>query len=361
MTLQVLFIHGAGAQDGQQGSGALLAQLRAGLEAAGGTLLAPRMPDPERPTWARWREALGETLAGLRGRWVLAGHLLGGSVLLKYLAEEGSGAVEVAGVLLAAAPYRGADADWDAPGFALPEDFPARLAGVPRIVVCHGRDDTVVPFAHAGRYLARLPAATLRAFDGHGHGFVDGGGRALVAELVALAADGSGAHEPVIRPETAADAAAIATLTRAAFASHPFSQQTEAAIIAALRVDAALTVSLVAECGGQVVGHIAFSPVQVSDGTGGWFGLGPMAVAPPWQRQGIGSALLRRGLEALRARGARGCVVLGEPGFYGRFGFAPQPGLTLAGVPPEYFLALAFDGGVPQGGVAYHPAFAVAG
>ena len=92
----------------------------------------------------------------------------------------------------------------------------------------------------------------------------------------------------VIRSETDADARAIAEVTEAAFETLEISNHTEQFIIEALRAAQALTVSLVAEVRGRVVGHIAFSPVSISDGTRDWYGLGPASVLPEYQRQGIG-------------------------------------------------------------------------
>lgn len=160
-----------------------------------------------------------------------------------------------------------------------------------------------------------------------------------------------------LRDEASGDAEAIAALTRAAFEHHPHSRQTEAFIVAALRRDGALTLSLVAEVDGRVVGHVAFSPVRVSDGSAGWYGLGPVSVAPELQRQGIGSALIRQGLQRLRALGAQGCVLVGEPGYYGRFGFRADPALQLPGVPAEYFMSLPWSAARAGGTVAFHPAF----
>lgn len=160
-----------------------------------------------------------------------------------------------------------------------------------------------------------------------------------------------------IRPEAAGDEAAISEVVRAAFVAHPHSEQTEHHIVRALRAAGALAVSLVAELDGRVAGHIAFSPVTIADGSPGWYGLGPVAVAPPLQGRGIGRALIEQGLAALRARGAAGCVLLGERALYGRFGFAHDPRLVLADVPQEYFLALPFGKARPAGEVRYHPAF----
>lgn len=161
----------------------------------------------------------------------------------------------------------------------------------------------------------------------------------------------------LIRDETSADASAIAEVTAAAFASLEISNHTEQFIVAALRAARALTLSLVAQVDGRVVGHIAFSPVTISDGALGWYGLGPVSVLPERQRQGIGSALIRAGLSRLKELGARGCCLVGHPQYYRRFGFENVRGLVLEGVPPEVFFALSFDGQVPQGSVEFHAGF----
>lgn len=160
----------------------------------------------------------------------------------------------------------------------------------------------------------------------------------------------------ILRPETIADRAAIRALTAAAFDGHPHSDGSEPRIIDALRDAEALTLSLVAELEGQIVGHAAFSRVEWSD-QAGWFGLGPVSVAPVHQRQGIGRQLIETGLNALRGQGARGCVVMGDPAYYNRFGFIQDPRLTYPGPPPEYFMALGFSPITGAGDVRYHPAF----
>lgn len=160
-----------------------------------------------------------------------------------------------------------------------------------------------------------------------------------------------------IREETAADVSVIAEVTVAAFKTLAISNQTEQFIIEALRAAGALTISLVAAMDGRVVGHIAFSPVTISDGSADWYGLGPVSVLPDYQRQGIGSALIREGLARLRCLGARGCCLVGRPEYYRRLGFRNIRGLVHAGVPEEVFLAVVFDGGIPQGQVEFHEGF----
>lgn len=161
----------------------------------------------------------------------------------------------------------------------------------------------------------------------------------------------------LIRKEVASDAAAIDAVTVAAFHAAAHTSHTEQFIIRALRKDGQLAVSLVAEEDGTVVGHVAVSPVAISDGTSGWYGLGPVSVAPESQGQGIGTQLMERALSELKALGAAGCVVLGEPGYYSRFGFAAEPALVLRGVPAEYFQAISLAGALPRGEVKYHEAF----
>jgi len=161
----------------------------------------------------------------------------------------------------------------------------------------------------------------------------------------------------IIRQEMESDIKAIYEVTKAAFENHPHSHQTEQFIVNALRAAGALTVSLVAEVGGKVVGHIAFSPVTISGGSHNWYGLGPVSVLPEWQKQGIGKSLVQEGLSLLKSLGAKGCVLVGDPRYYERFGFKNLPKLVLDGVPQEYFLALTFDEDKTQGVVVFHQGF----
>jgi putative acetyltransferase len=163
--------------------------------------------------------------------------------------------------------------------------------------------------------------------------------------------------EFTIRNETNEDISTIAEVTIAAFKTLEISNHTEQFIIEALRAAKVLTVSLVAEVDGRVVGHIAFSPVTISDGTQDWYGLGPVSVLPEYQRQGIGKALIHEGLSRLKTMHALGCCLVGHPEYYKKFGFDNIPELVHKGVPAEVFLALSFDGHAPRGTVSFHEGF----
>ena len=160
-----------------------------------------------------------------------------------------------------------------------------------------------------------------------------------------------------IRDERNTDFTAISDVTVAAFETMEISNHTEQFIIEALRDAKALTLSLVAEVDGRVVGHIAFSPVTMSDGTGNWYGLGPVSVHPAFQRKGIGKAIIQEGLSRLKSLAAKGCCLVGHPQYYRQFGFENVEGLSHEGVPQEVFFVLSFDGTIPQGQVVFHEAF----
>ena len=120
----------------------------------------------------------------------------------------------------------------------------------------------------------------------------------------------------IIRPERDSDIDAIFNVTQAAFENHPYSAGTEQYIVNALRAAKALSLSLVAEVDGQVIGHIAFSPVTISDGTDNWYGIGPVSVLPEFQKKGCGKSLINEGLALLKTSGAQGCVLVGDPKYY---------------------------------------------
>lgn len=164
-----------------------------------------------------------------------------------------------------------------------------------------------------------------------------------------------------VRKEQRSDIQKIHEVNVAAFLDAPHASHTEQFIVKALRDSGALSISLVAEDGGRIVGHVALSPVVISDGSEGWYGLGPIAVVPDVQGKGIGSRLMRAAVEELKSINAKGCVLLGDPGYYHRFGFEPVDGLVLPDVPPEYFQALRLQGAYPKGVVTYHDAFSANG
>lgn len=165
----------------------------------------------------------------------------------------------------------------------------------------------------------------------------------------------------IIRDEKVSDVMAISEVTKAAFAHHPYSHQTEHFIVDALRAADALVISLVAEIDGKVVGHIAFSAATISSGDEAWYALGPISVLPEHQRQGIGKALIEMGLSRLKALGARGCVLVGDPLYYQQFGFRNIPDLIYEGIPQEYVLALPFAEDHSRGLVGFHRGFSAGG
>jgi putative acetyltransferase len=165
----------------------------------------------------------------------------------------------------------------------------------------------------------------------------------------------------LIRDESASDIPAIRETTELAFHNAAHTCGREHLLVDALRNANALTLSLVAvAASGAVVGHVAVSPVTVGGAAGGWFGFGPLSVLPQLQKQGIGSCLVKTALDRLRAQGARGCVLVGDPAYYVRFGFKSDPLLVMPGVPPEVVLSLRFQSGSDGGDTAFHPAFLAA-
>ncbi len=161
----------------------------------------------------------------------------------------------------------------------------------------------------------------------------------------------------IVRNEKPSDIDAITQVIKTAFQSHSFNHQTEHYIIRDLRAANALTLSLVTEIDGRIVGHIAFSPVTISDGTPNWFGLGPVSVLPDYQGCRIGMALVNRGLALMEDMGCKGCALVGLPTYYRRFGFRNHPELIHRGVPQEVFVAKPLAGQVPGGILEFHPAF----
>ncbi len=161
----------------------------------------------------------------------------------------------------------------------------------------------------------------------------------------------------LIRFERADDADAIHDLTWAAFEPMDFSDNSEARIIRNLRASGDLALSLVAEEGGEIVGHVAFSPVTIDGIKGGWFGLGPISVKPERQKQGIGRALILKGLELLQERDAVGCALIGNPAVYRGVGFESDGKLTYGDLDTRYVQRIVFKGSPPSGALKFSPAF----
>lgn len=138
----------------------------------------------------------------------------------------------------------------------------------------------------------------------------------------------------LVRAESPDEENAINALTQRAFAPMPFSDQREAEIVRALRRDSSLTLSLVAVEEGEVVGHVAFSPITINGVQDDWFGLGPISVRRSGSGRGsVGRALVRTGLESLQARAASGCALIGNAEIYRRFGFVSDGQLRYADIP----------------------------
>ena len=154
-----------------------------------------------------------------------------------------------------------------------------------------------------------------------------------------------------------ADEATIRSLATKAFKTAPHSRGNEADIVDALRDSGSLTISLVAEDGGEIVAHAAFSVVSINGQNVGWYGLGPVAVRDDKQGRGFGKAPICSGIERIKRMGANGCVVFGDPVYYGQFGFESDPNLRFGNAAVEHFQRLTFHGVPPNGVVDYHPAF----
>ncbi|AHI02261.1 GCN5 family N-acetyltransferase [Corynebacterium falsenii DSM 44353] len=168
-----------------------------------------------------------------------------------------------------------------------------------------------------------------------------------------------------IRPARPSEYGTIHAIVMQAFADAPNASHREQFVVDELRAADALTFSFVSIKEGRPVGHVAVSPVTVeaTDDKGkkqkldGFYGIGPISVLPELQGQGYGAALMEHALNQLRAINARGAVVLGDPGYYKRFGFGPSK-LAYAEAPSEYFQALSLDGDeLPEATVTYHEAF----
>ncbi|MGI9272774.1 MAG: GNAT family N-acetyltransferase [Woeseiaceae bacterium] len=161
----------------------------------------------------------------------------------------------------------------------------------------------------------------------------------------------------IIRSEESSDIGMIWSVTEQAFAGVSYASGDEQDIVDRLRDSGALSVSLVATIGGEVVGHIAMSPTTSTDSSQEWLTLGPVSVLPDYQRKGIGSALIRQALTEIREQKATGCILVGDPKYYARFGFELAPQFSPQ---PEYasvFMVNKFSDEEPSGALSFHRAF----
>ncbi len=170
MRRHILFIQGAGNKDKPFGSGKLIAYLQKQL-GSDYEVLAPDMPDPDHPRYLAWRDQIEQERGKLDADALLIGHSLGGSMLLKYLAE-GTDPRPIAGLFLVSVPYWGKQ-DWELE-YAVPEDFASHLPSIRHLFLYHSRSDQEVPFSSLRRYQEKLPQATVRVLDGKDHSFTEG-------------------------------------------------------------------------------------------------------------------------------------------------------------------------------------------
>ncbi|WP_153464385.1 alpha/beta hydrolase [Sediminibacillus terrae] len=168
----VLFIHSAGEQGQDQGSGNLSSYLTKEL-GDNYSFVSPAMPEPENPVYAHWKKQLEKELRKLTGEVILIGHSLGGSVLLKYLTEQSCNLV-FSGLFIIASPYWGLDESWQSNEFTLQHNFEQKLPVIPNLFLYHSVDEDIVPFAHHIAYAEKLPQATTRELEGKQHLFLNG-------------------------------------------------------------------------------------------------------------------------------------------------------------------------------------------
>lgn len=142
-----------------------------------------------------------------------------------------------------------------------------------------------------------------------------------------------------------------------AFSGHPHSVQNEYEIVEKLRSSHSLITEITDYDGDLLTGYCAFSPLLLNGKPAKWAGAGPLAVLPGYQNKGMGTALMQEGIRKLQSLGYEGCVLVGDPVFYSRFGFMPHQDMILENIPAEYFLVLSFSGIIPKAKVAFHPAF----
>lgn len=160
-----------------------------------------------------------------------------------------------------------------------------------------------------------------------------------------------------IRFERTGDERAIHAMVTRAFDGHPYSDGDEQDVIDRLRQDSDLILSLVAVDGDTILGQITYSPAILMNGDLGWVVLGPVAVEPAHQGNGIGRALIESGEAVMKERRAKGVTVLGDPQIYSRFGFEPDTPMWLAGELGWAFQVKSFGAPIPDCEQRYVRAF----
>ena len=158
-----------------------------------------------------------------------------------------------------------------------------------------------------------------------------------------------------LRDETPKDIDALHDLSYRAFAPMTFSDNSEADAIRTMRQTGNLTLSLIAELQGHIVGHVAFSPVKIDEAFHDWYALGPISVEPDHQRQGIGRALIAFGLKRLRKLGANGCVLIGNPDFYASSGFVADGRFSYGDLDARFIQHIRFQGPLRNGALQFAP------
>ena len=165
---KIVFIHSAGSQGPNEGSNNLVNYIQQSLGEEY-VVIHPIMPEPENPSYEKWKFQVAKELEVISGEVILIGHSLGGSVLLKFLSEENF-KTPIAGLFLIATPYWGKK-DWKVEEYILHDDFALRLPAILNIFLYHSLDDEWVPFEHLRYYQQKLSQATIRALEGRGHSF----------------------------------------------------------------------------------------------------------------------------------------------------------------------------------------------
>lgn len=184
MRRDLLFIHSAGPQGGQNGSSGLISRLNDALGDAF-HIIAPAMPDPERPDIDAWLSGIDQAVSQAKPGAVLVGHSLGGSSILQYLArnpEIWRDNNRFAAVFSIAAPFWGLE-DWEVTDFALSKDELAILADCNPMHFCHSKDDRIVGTEHFQAYVTRLPNADQVILETSGHLLVEGDIQNLIEKI----------------------------------------------------------------------------------------------------------------------------------------------------------------------------------